>query len=86
MHHSERTFLDLVKDRAVGIAEHLRHAVVVAQVDEEHAAMVADAVHPARQADGVAHVGFGQLGAGMAAICVHGRHCKGARPGARANS
>ena len=44
--------------RAVGIAEHLRHAVVIAQVDEQNAAVVADAVDPAGQADGFADVGL----------------------------
>jgi hypothetical protein len=32
---------DLGEDRAVGIAQHLGDAVMVAQVDEQHAAMVA---------------------------------------------
>ena len=59
------------KDGAVGIAQHLCDAVMVAQVDEQDAAMVADAVHPARQANGFALVGLGQVGAGMAAIGMH---------------
>jgi hypothetical protein len=32
-------------------ANDLRHAIMIAQVDEQHAAMVALAVHPARKAD-----------------------------------
>ena len=44
---------------------------MVAQVDEQHAAVVALAVDPARQADGLADVGGAQLGAIMGAIGVH---------------
>jgi hypothetical protein len=36
--------------RRIRIDHHLRHAVVVAKVDEEHAAVVTDAVAPAGQA------------------------------------
>ena len=45
---------------------------MVAQVDEQHAAMVADAVAPAREADGLADMVFAELAAGMGAIGVHG--------------
>ncbi len=64
--------LDLGEDRAVGIGQHLRHAVMVAQVDEQDAPVVADPVHPAGKADGLAHMGGVEVGAGMAAIGVHG--------------
>ena len=36
---------------------------MIAQVDEQHAAMVALAVDPARQSDGLADLGGGQLAA-----------------------
>ena len=39
---------------AVGIAHHLHQALAVAQVDEDHAAVVAAAVHPAAERDGLA--------------------------------
>ena len=39
--------------------------------DDVDAAVVADAMAPARQANGFAHIGFIQLGAGLAAIGVH---------------
>jgi len=65
-------FLDLGEHRAIGIAEHLRDAVVIAQVDEQNTAMIAHPVNPARQADGFADVIFGQSGTSMAAIGVHG--------------
>ena len=61
-----------LEGRRIRIGDDLRQAVVVAQVDEQQPAMVADAVHPARKADGGADVGFPQLGAGMAAVSMHG--------------
>jgi flagellar basal body rod protein FlgC len=63
---------DLGKDRAVGISQDLRHPVMVAQVDEQDAPVVADPVHPTGKADGLAHMGGVEVGAGMAAIGVHG--------------
>ena len=59
--------------RAVAVGQHLRHAVMVAQIHEQHAAVVADPVHPARQADGGPGIGGLQVAAGMAAIGVHVR-------------
>jgi hypothetical protein len=44
---------------------------MVAQIDEQHAAMVADAVAPAADADGFAVVGVAELAAGVRAIDVH---------------
>ena len=60
------------KGRAVAVGDDLGDAVMVAQVDEQHAPMVAHPVHPARQAHLGPGVGGGQLAAGMAAIGVHG--------------
>ena len=62
---------DVFKGRAVAVGQHLRDAVMVAQVNEQHAPMVAHPVDPARQADLMAHMGGVQGGAGMAAIGVH---------------
>ena len=45
--------LNLGKNRAVRVAEHLGHAVGVTQVDEEDTTMIAHAVDPARQTDGI---------------------------------
>ena len=55
----------------IGIDHQLRQAVMVAQIDEQQAAMVADAVHPARQPHIIAHVRRRQSGAGVGAIAVH---------------
>ena len=43
----------------VRVANHLHITFTVAQVDKNHAAMVAPAVDPAAKADGLAHQGFG---------------------------
>ena len=48
--------LDRLKAGAVRVGQHLRHAVMVAQVDEQDAAVVAHPVHPAGQAHGLAHI------------------------------
>ena len=49
--------LGVLEGRAVGIGHHLGEAVVVAQVDEQQPAMVADAMAPAGQPHGLADVG-----------------------------
>jgi ribosomal protein S18 acetylase RimI-like enzyme len=54
---------------AVRIADHLHRAFAVAQIDEDHATMVAAAVHPARQGDGLAQEGFGHK---TAIVGTHG--------------
>ena len=63
----------LVPPRPLGIAvaQHLRDPVMVAQIDEQHAAVVADPVDPARKPDGFTHMGRVQRGTGVAAIGVH---------------
>jgi hypothetical protein len=45
---------------------------MVAQVNEQHAAMVSHAVHPAGKADGFANIGGGEVVAFVAAEGVHG--------------
>jgi hypothetical protein len=46
---------------------------MVAQVDEQHAAMVADAMAPAGKPDGRADVAVAELAAGVGAVAVHER-------------
>ena len=53
------------------VGHDLRNPVMVAQVDEQHAAMVTLAMHPARQADVQPDLGGGQSGASVRAIGVH---------------
>ncbi len=70
--HPFRTqFLGVLEGRAVGIGHHLGEAIMVAQVDEQHAAMVADAMHPAGDPDRGANVGLAERAAGVGAITVH---------------
>ena len=71
MTHSPRTFSAASKAGESGIGDDLGNAVMVAQVDEEQPAMVADAMDPARQADGLPDFRFPQLCAGVAAVTVH---------------
>ena len=52
MQYSERSFSTSLKTGRVRIAQNLGHAVMVAQVDEQHAAVVADPVDPTRKTDG----------------------------------
>ena len=65
-------FFHLGKNRAVGVTQDLRHAKMIAQINEQDAAMIAHPVHPAGKPDRLAHVGFVQIGASVAAIGVHG--------------
>ena len=55
----------------IGVHHALGHPIVVAQIDEEHATMVADAVAPAGEADVLPDQGRGGLGAGMGAVAMH---------------
>ncbi|ODN68881.1 hypothetical protein A6302_03806 [Methylobrevis pamukkalensis] len=64
--------LGLSEGRRIRVDHALGDAVVVAQVDEQQAAMVAHAVHPARQAHGRARVAVPQFSAGVAPIAMHG--------------
>src|SRR5262249_57572363 len=56
----------------VGVGHHLGDAVMIAQVDEQHSAMVADAVAPAGKPHLLADVICAQDAAGMGAVAVHG--------------
>ena len=60
--------------RAAGREHALGDAVVIAQVDEQQAAMVAFGMHPAGQSGGLAGVGGAQGGTGVGAIGVHLGH------------
>ena len=62
--------LGRLESGAIGIGDDLRHAVVVAQVDEQHAAVVADAVHPARQPNVFTDIGLPKRAAGVRAITM----------------
>ena len=52
---------------AIGVEDELRDAFAVAQVDEDHAAQIAAAVHPAHQDGALAGVGGAQFAAGVRA-------------------
>src|SRR5262249_52940934 len=70
--------------RRIRVHHALGQAVMVAQVNEQHAAMVADAVAPAGQANGLADVALAERAAGMGPVTMHGclgRCRKGCRRG-----
>jgi len=62
---------------AVRVAHHLHIAFAVAQVHKDHATMVAPAVDPTAQADGLPQQGFGHQTA------IMGSHCHCEFPGKR---
>ena len=54
--------------RLLGVHHDLRHAVAIAQIQEDEMAVVAAAMHPAGHADGAARVVGSQLAAGHVAV------------------
>ena len=69
--HSERSVSAVLKAGLIRIGHDLRHAVMVAQVDEQQAAMVANPMAPAGQTDGLPDVGVAQRAASVGAIAMH---------------
>ena len=57
---------------AVGAADDLGQAIMIAQVDEQHPAMVALAVHPAGQADAGTDIALAELAAIVGTVGVDG--------------
>ena len=57
--------------RGVRVRNALRQAVMIAQVDEQHAAMVADAVAPAGQPGDLIDVALAERAAGVGPIAMH---------------
>ena len=55
----------------VRIGQNLSNAVVIAKIDKEDSAVIANAVHPARKANIVANIRSVQVCASMAAVGVH---------------
>jgi putative IMPACT (imprinted ancient) family translation regulator len=63
---------------------------VVAQIDEQHAAVIAHAMHPAGEPHGLADVAVAQRAAGMGSVAMHGIEARfygpiGAGPSNRAH-
>ena len=70
-HEFRAQLLGLAEGRRIRIDHALGEAVMVAQIDEQHAAVVADAVAPAGKPDVGAVLGEGQGAAGMRAVAMH---------------
>ena len=64
--------LGMLERRRIGIDDALRHAVMVAQIDEQHAAVVADAMAPAGKTDRLALLGEAEGAAIVRAVTMHG--------------
>ena len=72
-HEFRPQLLGLTESGRIRIDHALGQAVVVAQIDEQHAAVIADAMAPARKPNVGAVLGEGQGAAGMGAVAVHDR-------------
>ncbi len=67
--------LSLLERRRIRIDHALGDPVMVAQIDEQHAAVVADAVAPARQPNVLADLVKAESAAGVRAIAMHEQVC-----------
>ena len=83
-HHpfGAQRFGDL-EGRAIRIGDHLGEAVMVAQIDKQHPAMVANTMAPARKPDFGADVARAELAAGMGAVAMHAQFRQGVKGGAQ---
>ena len=61
------------EQRAFRVGQHLREPEVVAKVDEQHSAVVADPMNPTREPYGFAYVARAQLAAVVRSVWVHVR-------------
>jgi hypothetical protein len=59
---------------------------MIAQIDEQHTAMIALAVNPARQADGLSNMAGAQGAAGVGTVKVHRNSFQSPRNGAGAQA
>jgi hypothetical protein len=61
----------LIESLRIRVDHTLGHAVVIAQIDEQHAAMIANAMAPARKTNRFAGLRFARVAAAMGAVAVH---------------
>ena len=72
-HHPLRAqLLGVLEGRRIRIDHALGQAVMVAQIDEQQPAMVADAMAPAGQAGGLVDIALAERAAGVGPVAVHG--------------
>ena len=70
--HPFRTkLLGLRESRRIRIHDTLGYAIVIAKIDEQDAAMIADTMAPAGETNRFAGVGFTQVAAAMGTVAVH---------------
>ena len=63
--------LGALEGRRIRVGHDLRQAVMVAQIDEQHAAVIAHTMHPAGEPHGLADVAVAQSAAGMGSVAMH---------------
>ena len=72
-HHPFRAQLfGVLERRRIRIGDALRQAVMVAQVDEQHAAMVANTMAPAGQTNALVDIAVTERAAGVGPVTMHG--------------
>ena len=71
-HHPFRAQLfGVLEGRRIRIGDALRQAVMVAQIDEQHTAMVANTMAPAGQTNGLADIALTERAAGVGPVTMH---------------
>ncbi len=72
-HHPFRAQLfGILERRRIRVGHALRQAVMIAQIDEQHAAMVANAMAPARQPNRLVNMALAERAAGVGPVTMHG--------------
>src|SRR5262249_34538297 len=71
-HPFRAQFFRRLERRRIRVGDALGQPVMVAQVDEQHTAVVADAMAPAGQADLFANVALAERAAGVGPVTMHG--------------
>jgi hypothetical protein len=78
-HPFQAQFFGVLERRRIRIGHALGDAVMVAQVDEQHATMVADDVAPAGQPNRLADMALAKRAAGVGPVTMHGYSKNGCR-------
>jgi hypothetical protein len=71
-HPFRAQLLGILERRRIRIDHALRQPVVVAQIDEQHPTVVADAMAPAGQTDRLADIALAKRAAGVGPVTMHG--------------
>ncbi len=72
-------FSGLIESLRIRVDHALSNAVMIAQIDEQHAAMIANAMAPAGKTNRLAGLRFARVAAAMGAVAVHYRRSRARR-------